>query len=91
VIRADDHLRAYEHRHTLRAQQIIAAAIAHDLGVSADDLEPRMAAAATLTVFDLLGEDYDTGDPAEALAVVGRALQFIDGGIGALRATAARG
>ena len=55
VIRADDALRAYEHHHTLRVQQIIAAVIAHDLGVSADDLEPRMAAAATLTVFDLLG------------------------------------
>jgi AcrR family transcriptional regulator len=85
VIRADEGLRAYEHHHTFRAQQIIAAAIAQDLGVSADALEPRMAAAATITVFDLLGEDYDSGDPAEELAVVARALQFIDGGISALR------
>jgi AcrR family transcriptional regulator len=85
VIRADDALRAYEHHHTLRAQQIIAAAIAHDLGVSADDLEPRMAAAATLTVFDLLGADYDTGDDAKPFAVVDRALLFISGGISALR------
>jgi AcrR family transcriptional regulator len=85
VIRADDGLRAHEHRSMLRVQELIAAAIAHDLGVSADALEPRMAAAATLTVFDLLGDDYDTGDAAEALAVVDRALQFIDGGISALR------
>ena len=68
-----------------RVQDIIAAAIARDLGGSADDLEPRMAAAATLTVFELLGEDYKGADPAEALAVMDRALLFIGGGISALR------
>ena len=86
VVRADDELRAHEHRYMRRVQEIIAAAIARDLGVSADDLEPRMAAAATLTVFELLGEDYHTADPAEALAVMDRALLFIGGGISALRA-----
>jgi AcrR family transcriptional regulator len=87
VIRADDGLRAYEHHYMARVRESIAAAIADDLGVSAGDLEPRMAAAATLTVFDLLGEDYDTGDATDALAVVDRALLFIGGGISALRAT----
>ena len=85
VIRADDGLRAHEHRYMRRVQEIIAAAIARDLGVSADDLEPRMAAAATLTVFEMLGEDYKTADPAEVLAVMDRALVFIGGGISALR------
>ena len=85
VIRADDGLRAHEHRYMRRVQEILAAAIARDLGVSADDLEPRMAAAATLTVFEMLGEDYKTADPAEVLAVMDRALLFIGGGISALR------
>jgi len=85
VIRADDGLRAHEHRYMRRVQEIIAAAVARDLGVSADDLEPRMAAAATLTVFEMLGEDYKTADPAEVLAVMDRALLFIGGGISALR------
>ena len=85
VIRADDGLRAHEHRQMRRVQDSIAAAIARDLGVSADDLEPRMAAAATLTVFEMLGEDYRTADPAEVLAVMDRALAFIGGGISALR------
>jgi AcrR family transcriptional regulator len=85
VIRADDSLRAHELRYMRRVQEILAAAIARDLGVSADALEPRMAAAATLTVFDLLGEDYKTAGPAEALAVIDRALLFIGGGISALR------
>jgi AcrR family transcriptional regulator len=85
VIRADSGLTAREHHHMRRVQETIAAAIARDLGVSADDLEPRMAAAATVTVFDLLGEDYGTANPAEALAVIDRALLFIGGGISALR------
>ena len=91
VIRADDGLRAYEHHYTLIVRQTIAGAIAQDLGASADDLEPRMAAAAMLTIFELLSEDYETRDPVEqdfqsdALAAVSRALLFIDGGIRALR------
>jgi hypothetical protein len=44
-----------------------------------------MAAAATVTIFDLLGEDSEVVDPAEMLAVVDRALMFIGGGIQALR------
>ena len=86
VIRADDGLRAYEHRHTRRAQEIIVAAIARDLGASAGDLEPRMAAAATLTVFELIDEVLDPAvrDDGDALAAVDRALLFIGAGIRAL-------
>lgn len=94
VIRADEGLRAYEHRFILKVQLILAEAIARDLGVPADDLEPRMAAAATVTIFELLGKDYESGDPVaagderdpqtEALAVIDRALLFIDGGVRAL-------
>jgi AcrR family transcriptional regulator len=85
VIHADEGLRAHEHHSWARVQESLAAAIARDLGVPADDLEPRMAAAATLTVFELLGKHDDDADPAEALAAVDRALQFISGGISALR------
>jgi AcrR family transcriptional regulator len=94
VIRGDDGLRAYEHHYTLRVQGLIAEAIARDLGGSVNDLEPRMAAAATVTVFDLIEEDYDACEPAQpgddgdldaAFAVIDRALMFIGGGIRALR------
>jgi AcrR family transcriptional regulator len=95
VIRADDSLSAYEHRYTLRAHALIAAAIAHDLGLSPDALEPRMAAAATVTVLEVLGDDFNAVVPggaavdqalrAEALARVERALVFIAGGIRALQ------
>jgi AcrR family transcriptional regulator len=87
IVQADEGLRAYEHRLMLRAQDAIGAAIARDLGVSAAALEPRMAAAATVTVFEVLGQVVEPTAPhAEALEVVDRALLFIGGGIGALRA-----
>jgi AcrR family transcriptional regulator len=92
VIRAHEGLRAYEHRFMRRAQEALTEAIARDLGADADDLEPRMAAAATLAVFDVLG---DVHEPAEAggaprtladdLALVDRALAFIGAGIAGLR------
>jgi hypothetical protein len=44
-----------------------------------------MAAAATVTVFELLGRDVDVGEPHAALAALDRALVFIGGGIGALQ------
>ena len=76
-------LRAYEHRLLLRAQGAIAEAIARDLGVAPTELEPRMAAAATLTVFELIGDAVEPDE--DALAVVDRALLFIGAGIRALR------
>jgi AcrR family transcriptional regulator len=85
VIAADEALRAYEQRIMLRVQDLMADAIARDLGVSPGNLEARMAAAATLTIFSLLGDDAERLPPAEALALVDRALLFIGAGIAALR------
>jgi hypothetical protein len=45
-----------------------------------------MAAAATMTVFELLGRDLEPA--ASPLAALDRALVFIGGGIGALRGEA---
>jgi AcrR family transcriptional regulator len=89
VIDADDGLRAYEQRFVLRAQEALADAFARDLGVARGELEPRMAAAATMTIFTLLGEDLEHDpaaalDPDEALHVIQRALLFIGAGIRAL-------
>ena|SRR5215210_2319413 len=86
VVERDERLRAYEHRFMLRAQDAIAEAIGRDLGVSAAELEPRMAAAATLTVFEVLGEVLEPAalSDRDALAVVDRALLFIGAGIRAL-------
>jgi AcrR family transcriptional regulator len=86
VIDADEDLRAYERRFFVRAQVALAEAFAEDLRVAPDALEPRMAAAASVTVFELLGRDVHGSSPEDALAALDRALVFIGGGIGALRA-----
>lgn len=83
VIARDEGLRAYEHRFMVRIQDALAEAIARDLGVTPRQLEPRMAAAATLTVFYLLGEEVEPD--ADGLAAIDRALLFIGAGIRALR------
>jgi AcrR family transcriptional regulator len=85
VIDADEGLRARERHYMLRTQDVLARAFATDLGMDAEALEPRMAAAATMTVFELLGRDVDPGEHARALEALDRALVFIGGGIRALR------
>jgi AcrR family transcriptional regulator len=85
VVQASETLRIYERRFLAQAQDAIAEAFAADLGVAPDALEPRMAAAATLTIFDVLGEDLETSG-ARTHALVERALLFIGSGIRALRA-----
>jgi AcrR family transcriptional regulator len=83
VIDADEDLCAYEHRFMARAQAALAEAFAGDLGVGPDALEPRMAASATVMVFQVLGRDIEQADsPLDALD---RVLVFIGGGIAALR------
>jgi hypothetical protein len=88
IVAADESLQTYEHRFHQRAQHMVAEAIAHDLGGHASDLEPRMAAAAMMTIFELLGETLEPAHelpPDQVLAVVDRALLFIGAGIRALR------
>ena len=90
VIDADGALRAYEHRYLDRAQAALVEAFAVDLGLAPDELEPRMAAAATMTVFQLLGRDVDPARRRSGLEALDRALVFIGGGIGALRGQGTR-
>jgi AcrR family transcriptional regulator len=86
VIAASEELRSYERGLYMRVQQPIAEAIALDLGLTPEDLEPRMAAAATLTILEMLGDDFEpAGEEAETgLAALDRVLVFVDGGIAAL-------
>jgi AcrR family transcriptional regulator len=96
VIAREEALQSYGHRFTARIEELIAAAIATDLGLSADDLEPRIAAAATTAIFSFLGAHRDQQErelPGEAaraqadevLAVLDRALTFVGAGIRALQ------
>jgi AcrR family transcriptional regulator len=89
VIAGDDGLRAHNARKMERAHELLADAIARDLGRPPDALEPRMAAAATTAILEMLerrGQETVPGAwRAEAIAALDRAVIFIAAGIRALR------
>jgi AcrR family transcriptional regulator len=94
VVDSDDGLKAVEQRFRAHGEELIATAIAEDLGASPDALEPRMAAAATFAIFGILGAEHDgkeqlaeaycEGEPI-VLQLLDRALRFVDAGIRSLR------
>lgn len=87
VIRSDEHLRSHQRALLARFRAPIAEAIARDLGRPSDDIEARMAAAATLTILELLSEDEQAANATDvraALQSLDRVLLFVNGGIAAL-------
>lgn len=70
---------------------LLAGGLAEDLGMRASDLEPRLAAAAAIAVFDLLEDERRRRAGRELPAVeeqlekLDQALTFITGGVAALR------
>ncbi|MEV4423088.1 TetR/AcrR family transcriptional regulator [Patulibacter sp. NPDC049589] len=99
VVDTDDGLKAVEQRYRALGEELIAAAIAEDLGASPDALEPRMAAAATFAIFGIVGGEHEgkgqiadehgciDGEPV-LLHLLDRALRFVDAGIRSLQGDA---
>ena len=91
LIESDHALRVYERGLTERAEQLIAGAVATDLGLPTDDLVPRMVGAATMAALDALRDDAADEDlpPAEyrrrALELVDQAMTFVGAGIRGLQ------
>ena len=84
--------RVIENEESLRDfEMVLAEGLAVDLGMEPTDLEPRLAAAAAMAVFDLLGDDRkhraegELPPVEEQLAKLDQALTFIAGGVAALR------
>lgn len=99
VIDAEPELRAYERAVMGEIVDVLRLEFARDLGRDEDDLEPRMAAAATMAVFEVLGDHFKQGpEPvaeelrpelrAEVGAQIDHAVRFIAAGIEALDAPA---
>jgi AcrR family transcriptional regulator len=94
IIAADERLQHHERRLMARAEGLLAASIAQDLGQAEDALEPRMAAAATIAIFHVLRADRDaalgrgehTRRPCDDnMQLLNRALTFVGGGVRALQ------
>lgn len=96
VIDAEPDLRAYELRAVDEMVDTLRREIARDLGRGEQDLEPRMAAAATVAVFEVLGDHFkqctDSGseeDLERSRSELGRffdhAVRFVEAGVEALQ------
>lgn len=89
VIDGDEGLTAYQRAQLREFEFLIAEGLAVDLGVEPDDLGPRMAAAAAVAVFDLLGDEHDSAripSREEQLRILDQALAFVTGGVSSMRA-----
>ncbi|MDO9352610.1 MAG: TetR family transcriptional regulator [Solirubrobacteraceae bacterium] len=100
VIASTPSLQAYSKRFIAEGELLVAEAIAEDLGGSPDDLEARMASAATLAIFSVLNahktapdavrdqapdSDCEPHTREHALELLDRALLFVSAGIRALQ------
>jgi AcrR family transcriptional regulator len=85
MIDGDPELRAHERGLMLRAEAIIATAVAVDLGVDDDDLVPNMVGAATIAALDAVGRAIKDVPPEsverEARVLIDDAMEFIGAGI----------
>lgn len=92
VIEAEPELRAYERVQVGQIMDALRAEIARDLDCDADALEPRMAAAATMAVFEVIGDHFKQGPPPadeagrtirrdQVRQQVDRAIRFVAAGI----------
>lgn len=90
VIDRDEGLVAYERAELREFELLMAEGLAADLGMEPGDLEPRMAAAAAVGVFDLLSDERDSTKAEipsrdDQLCILDQALTFVTGGVTAMR------
>jgi AcrR family transcriptional regulator len=89
AIAADPTLASHRRARIGQLQEVIAAAIADDLGVSADDRRPQIAAASLTAAFELLEQDdhrgpWRTATSEEIAAAIDPVLSFVRAGLEAL-------
>jgi len=86
LIDSDPELRAYERVLQEQAEDVIAAAVAVDLGLPADHHLPHMVAATTMAALDSLGrEAKESSDPEQSKRLIEDAMQFVGAGVRELR------
>ncbi len=88
VIAADETLRSHKRARIAEFQDVLAAAIAEDLGAGPDDLRPQVAAASLTAAFEVLereggGKPHEAADVAAAIDPI---IAFVRAGLSALPA-----
>jgi AcrR family transcriptional regulator len=92
MIAADPTLASHKRARIAQLQEVLAAAIADDLGVGPDDLRPQVAAASLTAAFEVLErQERDPSTPPtneEIATAIDPVLSFVRAGLGALPGTA---
>jgi AcrR family transcriptional regulator len=89
IIESDATLRSHMRARMAQLQDLVAAAVAEDIGADADDLRPHVVAASLIAAFEVLSE-RDPGktakpqNPEEIAAVIDPVIAFVRGGLEAL-------
>jgi AcrR family transcriptional regulator len=90
IIRSDETLQSHKRARLSQLQELLAGAIADDLGAGPDDLRPQIAAASVTAAFEVLDRE-DSGlapphTPDEIAAAVDPVIAFVRAGLQALPA-----
>jgi AcrR family transcriptional regulator len=89
IIESDATLRSHMRARMAQLQDLVAAAVAEDIGADADDLRPHVVAASLIAAFEVLSE-RDTKKPATShspeatAAAIDPVIAFLRGGLEAL-------
>jgi AcrR family transcriptional regulator len=89
IIDGDPTLRSHMRARLAQLQDLVAAAVAEDIGAGADDLRPSVVAASLIAAFEVLSErdtakSHKQQTPAEIAAVIDPVIAFLRGGLEAL-------
>jgi AcrR family transcriptional regulator len=91
IVRRDEHLLSHQRARQAELGDVIAAAVAQDLGEGADDFRLQLVTAAVIAAVTAVyehryGASSRTASRAQALAVIDEAIAFLRGGLEAIRA-----
>jgi len=89
IVKSDATLRSHMRARMVQLQDLVAAAVAEDIGADADDLRPHVVAASLIAAFEVMSErDPAKGakpqSPEEIAAVIDPVIAFVRGGLEAL-------
>ena len=91
IVSHDELLLSHQRMRQAAFGEVIATAIAHELGEKVDDLRPQLVTAAVIAAFTATYEHRyrarsQTASRAQAVAVIDEAITFLRGGLEAIRA-----
>jgi AcrR family transcriptional regulator len=85
LVQENDSLAAHSEHLRAKFADLIAEAVAEDLGDAPDDLRPRLVSAAATAAMVVI-DDLPADDPAQPMATIDDLLAFLRGGLAALQA-----